>query len=293
MNVYGTKIKSDIHFPLNLPCDSATRYEIALSSQLSEKLKDSITCGFPLYWGHGRNVILYSDRVFDGSEAGQPWCYEVKDVVRFYWVGGERRIYYELDEKGNANLLSFWFVHLLMPLYFTLENMYDFLHAGAVEIEGAPVLFIAPSMGGKSTMTDYFIKQGHTLVSDDKVPTFIDQGQFMAVGSHPYHRPYRKYEELGYCVENFATSFKPIHTFYALEASESDVDIAIDEIKGFKKFEALLPNYLYMFPFLMQKRLQYLSGMLNSIRMFNVTLPWNMQLQANVYDAICEHSREI
>lgn len=293
MNIYGTKIKSDIAFPLELFNDSAVRYEIELSSKVPEKLKQAITCGFPLYWAHGRNVILYSDRVFDGSDPEQPWCYEVKDVIRFYWVGGARTIYYELDEKGDANLLSFWFVHLLLPLYFTFENMYDFLHAGAVEIEGAPVLFIAPSMGGKSTMTDYFIKQGHTLVSDDKVATFIDDGQFMATGSHPYHRPYRKYEELGYRVENFATSFKPIHAFYALEASSADSDIAIAEIKGSKKFGTILPAYLYMFPFLMQKRLKYLSRMLNSIKVFNVKVPWNLELQGKVHDVICKHSREI
>ena len=161
-----------------------------------------------MYWAHGQEwFILYSDREFNGSEVGQPWCYEVQDVVTFYWVSGERTIYYELNEEGDANLLSFWFIHLLLPLYMTLENMYDFLHAGAVEVDGKPIFFIAPSMGGKSTMTDYFIKQGHTLVSDDKVPTFIQDEKFIAVGSHPYHRPYRKFEELGYRVEKFTTEF--------------------------------------------------------------------------------------
>ncbi len=188
MIVYGTKIKSDIDFPLDLSQETETRYEVELSSNIPMKLKESITCGFYLYWAHDRNVHLYSDREFDSSEIRQPWCYEVEDVVRFYWIDGKRTIYYELNEKGDTNLLSFWFIHLLLPLYMTLENMYDFLHAGAVEVEGKPIFFIAPSMGGKSTMTDYFIKQGHPLVSDDKVPTFISNGKFMAVGSHPYHQ---------------------------------------------------------------------------------------------------------
>ncbi len=293
MIVYGTKIKSDISLPLDLSHETEIRYEVELSSKLPEKLQDAITCGFPLYCAHGRKVYLYSDRLFNGSEAGQPWCYEVKDVVRFYWIGEERTIYYKLDKEGDADLLGFWFIHLLLPLYMTLENMYDFLHAGAVEVEGKPTFFIAPSMGGKSTMTDYFINQGHPLISDDKVPTFIADGKFMAVGSHPYHRPYRKFEELGYRVEKFTSEFKPIHTFYELEGVEGDADITIEEIKGFAKFDALLPNYLYMFSYLKPKRLKYLSSMLNSIKVFHVQVPWDRERLNEVYSKICEHTGKV
>ncbi len=291
MTAYGIKIISDIAFPLDLLQETEKRYEVELSSNIPEPLKNAITCGFYLYWAHGRRVYLYSDREFDGSEAAQPWCYEVEDVVTFYWGGGERTIYYELGKKGDANLLGFWFIHLLLPLYMTLENMYDLLHAGAVEVDGKPICFIAPSMGGKSTMTDYFMKQGHPLVSDDKVPTFIQDGSVMAVGSHPYHRPYRKFEELGYRVETFTDSFKPIHAFYELEGAESDAEIRIEEVKGFAKFDALLQNYLYMFSWLKPQRLKYLSQMLNSIRVFHVAVPWDMQRLGEVHTMICTHSQ--
>jgi hypothetical protein len=237
-------------------------------------------------------VYLYSDRLFDGADAGQPWCYEVKDVVRFYWVGSEQTIYYEFDENGNPALLAFWFIHLFLPLYFTLEGKYDFLHAGAVEIDGRPILFIAPSMGGKSTLTDYFIRQGHPLVSDDKVPTFVRDGQFMAVGSHPYHRPYRKFEELGYRVKHFMTEFAPIDLFYVLEPAASDADIVFEEISGFEKFDCLMPNYLYHFSFLKPRRLQYLSEMLNSLKVYRIQVPRNLERLDVVYEAICAHNRE-
>jgi hypothetical protein len=292
MIVYGTKIKSDIELSLDLSQETETRYEVELSSKIPSSLKESITCGFPLYWAHGRKVYLYSDRLFSKSEAKQPWCYEVKNVVKFYWVGGERSIYYELYENENSERLGFWFIHLLMPLYMTLEEMYNLLHAGAVEVEEKPILFIAPSMGGKSTMTDYFIKQGHPLVSDDKVPTFIQDGKFMAVGSHPYHRPYRKFEELGYRVEKFTDRFKPIHAFYALEGVDRNEEISINEIIGFAKFDALLPNYLYTFSWLKPQRLGYLSQMLNGIRVFHVKVPWDLERLDAVYGAICRHSKE-
>ena len=213
--------------------------------------------------------------------------------MRFYWRGGEEIIYYELLEEGDADLLSFWFIHLLLPLYLGLEEKYEFLHAGAVEVEGKPIFFIAPSMGGKSTMTDYFIKQGHTLISDDKVPTFIKDGKFMAVGSFPYHRPYRKFEDVGYHVENFITDFKPIHVMYVLEGVESDGDITIEEIKGFKKFDSLFLNYIYVFPFLKKKRIKYFSNMLNSIKVFHVKVPWDMGRLSEVHDAICRNSKGI
>lgn len=291
MIVYGTKIKSDIDFPLTLATDGETRSTIELSSEVPDALVDSITCGFPFYFAHGRKVFFYSDRIFDGVETGQPWCYEVKDVLRFYWVSGESKIYYVFDKKADANLLSFWFIHLVLPLFCTLEGRYDFLHAGAVEIEEKPVLFIAPSMGGKSTLTDYFIKQGHTLISDDKVPTFIEDGRYMAVGSHPYHRPYRSYEELGYSVDKYATSFKPIHAFYALKkASAFDAAVNIEEIKGLEKFETVLPNYLHMFHFLIPQRFAYFSRMLNKTKVYNVTVPWDLKFQGKVHDTICRHS---
>lgn len=290
MTGYGTKITSDIDFPLDLSQETETRYEIELSSKVPLELKQSIICGFPFYWAHNRNVYLYSDREFDGSEAGQPWYYEVQDVVHFYWMGGERTIYYELGEKGDANLLSFWFVHLLLPLFMTLENMYNFLHAGAVEIEGKPTLFIAPSMGGKSTMTDYFMKQGHPLISDDKVPTFIDGDKFMAVGSHPYHRPYRKFEELGYRVKNFTVGFNPIHAFYVLKSAEFDASITIEEIKGFEKFDIILLNYLYIFPFFKPTRMKYLGKMVSKVKVFQVIVPWDKERLGEVHNAICLHS---
>jgi len=293
MKLYGTNIQSDIAFPQDLSHKTATRGEITLSANLPDKLKQAITYGFPLYLAHGRDVYLYSDREFDNSETGQPWCYEVKDVLRFYWIGGEKEIFYQLDEKGNANLLGFWFTHLLLPLYFTLEHQYDFLHAGAVEVDGKPILFIAPSMGGKSTMTDYFIKQGHTLISDDKVATFLEDDKFFAVGSHPYHRPYRAFEDLGYRVEHFANDFKPIHAFYKLEESDVDAEISIKEIPGYQKFDALMPNYLFMFSYLRPQRLKYLASMLNQIRVFQVAVPWDMGRLGEVHEAICKHSQEL
>ena len=293
MIVYGTRIRSDINFSLDIPNDQTTRPELTLCKNPPEKLISRITCGFPLYRAHGRKVYLYSDRVFEGSTSDQPWCFEVKDVLRFYWIGGEPTIYYQLDDKGDAKLLGFWFIHLLLPLYFTLEQTFDFFHAGAVEVEDNNIFFLAPSLGGKSTMTDFFIKEGHTLIADDKVATFPVNNRFMAVTSHPYHRPYRKFEELGIRVQHHKNLCAPIHTLYYLEKSPASSKPMISEVNGVEKFKIILPNYLYMFPHLMAYRLQYLSKLLHSIKIFRIQVPWKIQQLNSVHRVICQHCRNL
>jgi len=290
MVMYGIKIKSDILFPFHTPEDISFKNIIKLSKHKNTSIEIQITSGLKLYESHGRNVYLYSDREVNCAVIDQPWCYEVENIVKFYWVGGESIIYYELDEKADTYLLGFWFMHLLLPLYMTFEKMYDFLHAGAVEVEEKPILFIAPSMGGKSTLTDYFLQQGHSLVSDDKVATYIDDGNFMAMGSFPYHRPYRRFEDLGYYAQNFMQESKPIYAMYELCRSTSDALVSIEEIYGYEKFDTLLPNYLYIFPWLKKERFTYLSKMLNSVKVFRVTVPWNMERLDEVYEAICTHT---
>jgi hypothetical protein len=293
MILYGTKITGDIVFPLDLPMEGAYRHEVNLSSEIPEGLAEAITCGVYLYRAHGRDVHLYTDRIIEGNKAGQPWCYEVQDVVTFHWVGGERTIYYELGEKGDAHLLSFWFIHLHLPLYMTLEKMYDFLHTGAVEVEGKPILFIAPSMGGKSTMTDYFLSQGQPLITDDKLPIYAENGRFLVAASHPYHRPYRKNEELGYRVTSVMQNFKPIHAIYVLKRSDANASINIQEITGFEKFDTIMPNYLCMFTHLFSSKHCNLGLLLCQVRVFRIFVPWEIGRLNEVYDVVCKHSKGV
>ena len=244
----------------------------------------------PLYETHGRELVLHTDRPLALSEPGQCWCLEVRDVVSFHWVGGRTLIEYELHSEGTQALLVFWFVHIFLPLQLTLERGYDFIHSAAVEVHGKPLLFIAPSTGGKSTLGDYFLKQGHAMLSDDKVATFLHQGEFWAVPSHPHHRPFRQFEVLGNPVSRFASGPGPIHAFYVLEAGSPDDNIVIEEVLGFRKFEALMPNYLFGFEFLKKQRMEWLAQLADKSQVFRVRRPWDLCRQQEVYEAICTHS---
>jgi len=295
--LYGVKVLSDLPlFDRPVPISAVAPGERApLELQSLEHLDtpDVYATSIHLYSTHGREVLLHTDRELAGSAFGQPWCLEVEGIVRFSWIGGEPAVRYQVCDNGTWSLLVFWFVHIVLPLYLTLERGYDFIHAAAVEVDQQPILFVAPSTGGKSTLGDYFLKQGHPMLSDDKVATFLRQGHFYAVPSHPHHRPFREFEVLGYPVEPFAERARPIHAFYVLEPAESETDIEITEVTGFRKFEQLLPNYLYNFGFLQEQRLRWLAQLADRSLVYRVRRPWNLARMHEVYEAVCRHSRQL
>lgn len=247
----------------------------------------------PLFQSHARDLYLHTDRELALSAPGQPWRLQVRSVVTISWHGGDSTVYYQLHENGSKELFVFWFVHIFLPVYLTLERGYDFIHSAAVAVDGEPILFIAPSMGGKSTLGDYFLRRGHPMLSDDKVATFLHEGAFWAVPSHPHHRPYREFEVLGKPVEHFQPDPRPIHAFYVLEQGKPEDDVEIAEVTGFRKFEELLPNYLFAFEFLRVQRMRWLAQLADQSMVFKVHRPWNLDRQQEVYEAICAHSRSL
>ena len=128
---------------------------------------------------------------------------------------------------------------------------------GSVEIGGKPVVFSAFSFGGKSTMTDYFLQKGHTMLSDDSLAIDKRGNEYYAIASYPFHRPYREFETLGYPVENFATEPKPLHAVYLLEKSEPDAAVEIIELKGIEKFKAFHYSSFIDFSFMKKERFDF------------------------------------
>lgn len=246
-----------------------------------------------LYSTHGRPLLLCSDRVFSESSMGQAWRLEVSSLLNFHWVGGEPTVYYEWLGDYDKALLAFWFVHIFLPLFLTLERGYDFIHGAAIEIDTKLVIFLAPSMGGKSTLADYFLKKGHAMLSDDKVATFFHEDSFIAVPSHPHHRPFREREVLGHPVKNFAREAGSIHAIYLLEQGDRDSDVDIRELEGYRKFEQLLPHYLFSFRFLQKQRLTWLAHLADESLVFTVTRPWDLAKMEDVYSAICSHCQTL
>jgi len=90
----------------------------------------------------GRDNYLRTDRDFSLTQNGQPWEFEVVGVAIFRWSSGDLKIQYIPQEKFTFLLLEYWVLHIILPMYFTIEERYHFLHAGAVEVDGKPILFI-------------------------------------------------------------------------------------------------------------------------------------------------------
>ncbi len=255
-------------------------------TDLDEKLHYDVT----FFNNQGRDLTLSTDREFACTQKGQLWAFEVKGVVTFFWHSGTMILEYIKHDNYTVELLEYWCLHIVLPVFFTIEETFDFLHAGAVEVDGNPILFVAESFGGKSTMTDFFMKQGHTMISDDKVATYKEDDQFFAVSSHPHHRPFRKMEDLGFFVKNFFTEPKPIHAVYELEKGEFDDKITITELKGMEKFVSLrYASEINMF-FQKQQCFEYLMEMAKKVPIFKVKVPWNLERLGDVHDMICKHS---
>jgi hypothetical protein len=288
-HLYGVRVDSDF----SLFEHNRVAMELAPGGEETiELLQGKVETGdlpeaLPLYTTHGRELVLETDRPLNASVPGQPWRLDVQGIVSFTWYGAQNRILYRADAQLERRLKAFWFVHIFLPLYLTLERGYDFIHSAAVEVDSQPLLFIAHSTGGKSTLADYFIQKGHALLSDDKVATYFRDGQYWAVPSYPYHRPWREAEVLGAPVHNFFARPAPIQGFYVLEEGEPDSEVQIEEVTGFRKFEALLPHYLFDFGYLREQRMGWLAQLADRSLVFRVRRPWDLGRISETYAEVC------
>ena len=219
------------------------------------------------------------------------WALEVKDIFTLIWDAKTRIISYMKEKNATANKLQFWVYHTFLPLMFELEKTYRLLHVGSVEIEGNPIAFSALSFGGKSTLTDYFIQQGHTMLSDDSVAIEKKGTDYYAIASYPFHRPYREAETLGYPVENFASKPKPLHAIFLLQKADANADISISELYGIEKFKAFHNSAFIFFDFTKQDRFFFFSEMSKHIPAYKVTIPWDLERLHEVYTAIIKWTK--
>ncbi|MDD2781643.1 hypothetical protein [Sulfuricurvum sp.] len=240
-----------------------------------------------------RQISLLTDREFTTPHADQPWVFHVENVISFGWETKGTQIRYRYHELATEDIFQFWLYHVVLPIYFSISQTYRFLHAGAVEVEGKPILFMAPSHGGKSTLTDYFLRRGHPLVTDDKMATFERDGEYFAVPSHPYHRPFRTVEVLGHLCDNAATQINPIHAIYILEKSEPDVPCIIRPLKGIEKFSRLHEGGEMNFSFFTPQYVSYLAALANKVAVFNITVPHDLERLEEVYQIIKNHTNSL
>lgn len=264
---------------------------------ISEKSAYSLLENFPLlsdwYLMSGQQVRYYSKVLFEEADENFSWALEIQNVLILIWDAKNQNIHYIKGEHYTPERLRFWVYHTFFPLVLELQRTYRILHVGAVEIEGKPVLFSAFSFGGKSTLTDYFIQKGHTMLSDDSVAIDKHEETYYAIASYPFHRPYREVETLGYPVENFATGPKPLHAVYVLEKAEPDAEVEIEELKGIEKFKAFHYSGFVNFDFMKQERFIFFTQMAKHIPMYKIVIPWDLERLDEVYQSMIRHQQDM
>ena len=234
----------------------------------------------------GQKTRYWSRLPFQEADRHFSWALEIRGVLSLMWDAEKRTILYCKKEAYTPQRLRFWVLHTFFPLVLELERSYRILHVGAVAIEGKPVLFSAFSYGGKSTLTDYFIRQGHTLFSDDSLAIEERDNTYYAVASHPFHRPFRQLETLGYSVENFAKESRPVHAVFLLEKSDPNAAVAITELRGIEKFKAFHYSSLINFDFMKEERFIFFVEMAKHVVVYRIEIPWDLERLEEVYEAI-------
>lgn len=221
---------------------------------------------------------------------GSTWIFEVKGVVTFIWRMGDHTVNYKIDEFYSPEDLHFWFLASVLPMMLTLEKKYDILHVAAVEIEGKCILFSGRSLSGKSTMTEHFLKKGHALLSDDSLAVYKQENTFYGLSSHPYCRPYRMPDHLGYPAKNIADRAKPIQAIFLLKKTSPTVPVRIIELEGDERLKAFDFQYSIKFDFFKEYRANQLAEMIKTIPVYRVLVPWNVKRLEEVRQAILAKS---
>jgi hypothetical protein len=240
----------------------------------------------------GQKARYFSTIPFSKENQDISWGLEIEGILTLMWLKEHGEIHYVKNRGYSADRLQFWLYHTFFPILLELRGIYNILHVGSVEIAGQPVLFSAPSFGGKSTMTDYFIQQGHMMLSDDALGIEKRETTYYAISSYPFYRPYRKPEELGYFVENFSTKAKPISRVYLLNKSHAASQIVIRELLGIEKFKTYHYSSFISFEFMKQERFEFFSEMAKRIPMYEITFPHDLQKLPEAYQAIVHHFRD-
>jgi len=270
-----------------------TKEESSANTIRVEEIKsyDGFECRTILRYLSGRASYYLSNVSFDKIGKDEDWGLEIVNVLTLVWESKNRKILYTKGENFTPRLLQFWIFHTFFPIVLELQGSYKMLHVGAVEAAGGSILFAAPSFGGKSTLTDFFIGKGHTLYSDDTLPVRIEEGSYIAYPSFPYHRPYREPETLGHRVENFTGNPAPIKALFELEGVAADAAVEIQIQKGVSRFKAFFYSGFIKFSFRKKERFDYFTKMALQVPVYKVSVPWDKERLPEVYAAIVEKTQ--
>ena len=294
---YGCSIRTDLNLGSLLPRGVSGRHRVTLrnlptgSSPVNCNSKLDFIASFQT--APGKTHTLYGNHGENESGGSQLWSFEVDGIVRFYWRGGSGTIEYQVSRHATLPQICYWVIHMLLPLYVTLEGLYEVIHASAVVIGENATLFTAPSHGGKSSLANAFVRSGCELIADDCVPIEIKPDGCFVEPSHPNCRPYRKNNCLGDPVENFASTAIRIGAIYQVQLQDTGDDISFTELGAHEKLACLLSGAYISYGLTSSRRLTALADLADLVTMFSVRLPRRAGRIEECRNAILSHRHEL
>jgi len=111
-----------------------------------------------------------SYRISDGGKSVGGWIY---DELKFFVIDG-REIHIDLQKEISPEVLRGYLTGVLLATLLR-QRGYVVLHASCVERAGAAIGFIGDSGWGKSTVAEYFCREGYSLLNDDILVVALNQ----------------------------------------------------------------------------------------------------------------------
>lgn len=249
---------------------------------------DRLAFSKPLAHTHGRRLLLTSENEIHLREPHQRWGLEVEKTIIFRWQSGMPEIHFSPLDRYTEQRLFFWFMHIVMPFYLSLEENAQILHGSGVEVTGGAIVFIAPTHGGKSTLARSFYDQGYRWIADDKIAIYLRNGEYFAAPSLPFSRPFRENETLGEPIDRFVDKSVPLKAIFRLEKANKASDLSVKSLTGVDRYKSLLPSHVFGFPSEAVARFQWLARLADHVPVFELARPWGLNRLGKVCEVVEE-----
>lgn len=193
-------------------------------------------------------------------------------------------------ETATDDLVRYWFLGQILPMFLLFNGSTELLHATAVDTPQGAVAFIGASGVGKSTLLHHCLQQGGSLITDEHLA--LDRSDYTrAVPSLPLYRPYRSIEDLGVPAERFSPRPVELRSLYLLRPSDPQAPVSTEPLGSAALIASLLNNRQYnvfnprlsqFFP-LVQKRFAGLASLTRNIPIRRLHVPRALDRLPDVY----------
>ena len=191
-----------------LSCDPRYRYEVCglcVESDVPFSLPQVAPGGVPdisfsLKAIGQSTATIYPDRRFIGqikNGAGYPSiavyeidgglvldCHNTQRRVEFVMPRDGRWIECYAHSESTVEDIELWLFGLVMSFILQSRSVFT-LHAAAVNCRGKAIAFLGSNGYGKSTLSFFFAKKGHSLITDDVLPIVEGNGRLFALPGSP------------------------------------------------------------------------------------------------------------